>query len=659
MEAALTRSRTGFSGVKWLRWVVLMAVVAACYAPGLSGSFVFDDDVNILQNQNLRITSLQWGDLWAAAFSGHAGPLGRPVALITFALNFFLWGTDPYYFKLVNLLIHLANALLVGALAQSLCIAFRAKDSTRKDENSIYEWSGWMVAALWALHPINLTSVLYVVQRMTSLSAFFGLCALLIFVNYRTKTCESAELRHPGLVAGGTALVVMVLLGLSLLAKESGLLFAPLLLWIEFIVYGFRFNGKPLRLLNLEMRYVVAAVVVVACAYAAIFKVPAMISPAAFSNRDFGLRERVLTEMRVLFYYLQLILFPRNSELSLYHDDFLISRSLWDPITTIFSAAGLLAISIASLILRKRFPELLFAWGWFLIAHALESTVFALELVHEHRNYFATIGLCMLLPLTLARVAKHELRRLFTVLFAGYLVLIGFITHVRALQWSNTVDWAALEASNHPASARANYELARDYMILMHNTGEDRFGELADQALVRSTESYLSGVLPYMARIHLAYFRGLQPDPSIIQQAKLGLRVWPSYTVNTATLNSFVICQIEQKCHMPDKQAIEILESALENQSIRKDDAAEVKKLLAQYYINRYNDLKKGLDLIEQAIEISDLSSSRIMYAQALAMQGDFKNALEQLDVAKLQGNAVDRRQVERERNNIEQAQRR
>ncbi|MDM0081324.1 hypothetical protein QTI17_12025 [Variovorax sp. J31P179] len=661
MEATLTSSRTGnSSGIKWLRWVILMVVVAACYAPGLQGSFVFDDDVNILQNQHLRISSMQWTDLWAAASSGSAGPLGRPVSLVSFALNLLLWGSDPYYFKLVNLLIHLGNALLIGALAQSLVGALSSRDLPPKDGDAVDGWSGWMVAALWALHPINLTGVLYVVQRMTSLSTFFGLCALLVFAKYRERTFASADLGNPGFAAMVAVPAVLSLLALSALAKESGLLFAPLLLWIEYFAYGFRFNRKPLRLLGVEVRHIASALIAATCIYAVFFKIPSMIMPAAFSNRDFDARERSLTEARAIFYYLRLILFPRNSELSLYHDDFVISRSLWDPVTTVLSVAGLLAISAVSLVLRRRFPALLFAWGWFLIAHALESTVFPLELVHEHRNYFATIGLFMLLPMALAHVSKMELKRLFVVLFAGYLALIGFITHVRALQWSNTVDWAALEASNHPASARANYELARNYMILMHNTEEKRFGDLADQALLRATESYLPGVLPFMARIQFAYFRDRQPDPSMIERVKFGLRNWPFYTVNTATLGAFVTCQIEKKCRMADEQALDILDTALENPRIRKSDVAEIKKLQAQYYINRFDDLKKGTDLISESIQINEDPGSRIMFAQALAMQGKFKAALAQMDIAEaLDKNFIYRQQIAHERDAMRQAQQR
>ncbi|MDN8612096.1 tetratricopeptide repeat protein [Variovorax ginsengisoli] len=644
------------AGLAWLPWVVLLAVTFACYAPGLHGGFVFDDDVNILGNDRLRISSLNWRELWAAAWSGDAGPLGRPVALLTFALNLYFGGGGPYAFKLVNVLIHLANVLLIGATAQALYDAFVQRRWPKTTTSTIDKWAGWMVAALWALHPINLTSVLYVVQRMTSLSALFGLVGLLIFVRFRAMTWQRQDVSHPvwKAVLAGFSIAVLVLL--SALTKESGLLFAPLLLWIEYSIFGFMYRGRPLHLLSFDLQRFTTMLVCVGAIYIAVFKLPAMLGPGAFNNRDFTLTERALTESRVLFYYLRMVVLPRNAELSLYHDDFEVSSSLWSPVSTALSVAGLAVICISAWLFRRKAPELWFALGWFLIAHAMESTIFPLELVHEHRNYFATFGLFLLVPLYLRRITKPEVRRLCVALFCAYLALLCFVTGVRALQWSNHVDWAALEAANHPASPRATYELARVYMALLDSTGEARFGELADEALLQAANGYLPGVLPYLARIHLAYFRNLDPAPSVFEKAKYAFEHWPYRNINTAALRSFVTCQIDGKCRLPDAQALELLEAALRNPRISNRDRGEVNKLLAQYYINKYNDLPKGTLLIHKAIDADDSAASRLMYAQALAMQGQFGDALGQLDEAeKLDRKHVHGRQIDEERKSIRQ----
>lgn len=639
----------------WWRWGLLLLAIIACYAPGLKGGYVFDDDVNILQNSSLRLQSLQWSEVWSAAWSGDAGPLGRPIALVTFALNLYFGGTDPHYFKLVNLIIHLINVFLVGALAKTLCDAFAQKSRLIGATQNV--WSGWIVAGIWGLHPLNLTSVLYVVQRMTSLSACFGFAALLVFCRYRIATTKrtAGHDSYPFLLL--CALAVMTLLAASSLTKESGLLFVFLLIWIEYSVFDFQVGGRPLVFFGVRLKRVVSAGFLLMGAFVIIFKLPTMLAPAAFANRDFDFKERVFTEARALFYYLEMVFFPRASSLSLYHDDFTISRSLWDPLTTAFSLGGLALISAVVVVLRRRLPLMLFAWGWFLIAHSLESTIFPLELVHEHRNYFATFGLFLLVPIGISKIQATDKRRLAIILLTLCLGLLAFITYNRSLQWSNPVDLAANEAENRPLSPRANYELARNYMVLFQNTGDDRFGALADKALVQSTQSYLPTVLPFLARIHLAYFRGTEPDPSLLSVVTSRFRDSPYYNTNTGALNSFLECQIEKKCRLPDDQALSIFRAALDNPLIPLNQKAEVTKIVAQYYINKYGDLQRGTALIATALAMSNEVSSRIMYAQALAFQGKFAEGLVELELAQsMDRKGLHRRRIDEERSAMRHA---
>ena len=640
-------------------WLLLLGSLTLCYWPGLFGTFVFDDDVNILGNTALRVQSLDWAELWAAAWSGHAGPLGRPVSLLTFALNYHFSGFDPFAFKLANLGIHLANTVLVGALAQVLC---RGLDGQRRSFGNEAAWlqgcAGWFVAALWGLHPLNLTGVLYVVQRMTSLSALFGLAALLIYAAYRARTATRNDLRHPFAIGIACVFAVAACLALSALSKESGLLFAPLLLWIEIWVFRFRIDGQPARLLGIDARRGTYALVGLAVLYVAFFKLPQMLGPGAFANRDFTPVERGMTQARVVLFYMRMFVLPRNDQLSLYHDDVEISHGLWDPPATAFSLAALAVVTAVSWALRRRVPELMFGWGWFLIAHALESTVFPLELVYEHRNYFATIGLLMVLPLLLMRLEVPRVRRIFSALLIAYLSLLAFVAHERAIRWSNPVDWIVLEAANHPRSPRANYDLARVYMVLMNQSGDDRFGAMADEALARSIQAYLPGVLPLIAKMQLAYFRQREPDADLAAQVLNALKHWPYRNVTTATLGSVVECQVKQTCRLPDALALQMLTAPFENPTLRIDDRAELLKLQAQYRINKEGDLLAGEALIRKSLAVKDAPSSRIMLAQSLAFQEKYNEGLTQLDKAEaMDGLGVYRRQIELEREAMRHAQ--
>ena len=93
------------------------------YQRGLSGPFLFDDGPNIVRNANLAIHDLSPASLTQAAWSGHSGPLLRPLSMMSFAANYYATGLDPYYFKLTNLVIHLFNGLGV----------FRGQPPLRRD----------------------------------------------------------------------------------------------------------------------------------------------------------------------------------------------------------------------------------------------------------------------------------------------------------------------------------------------------------------------------------------------------------------------------------------------------------------------------------------------------------------------------------------------
>ncbi|UUZ69992.1 hypothetical protein LP416_12695 [Polaromonas sp. P2-4] len=157
-----------------MRSVVALAVflvsvlLVGIYWPGLQGGFFFDDGPSILQAEGVRLQTLSLESIQQALLSGGSGPSGRPVAQLSFALNHYFSGFDSFAFKATNLAVHLACGVLVFALARRLLSAARP---LAKPHNILI--ASGAVTALWLLHPIQLLPVLHVVQRMTSLSAFF------------------------------------------------------------------------------------------------------------------------------------------------------------------------------------------------------------------------------------------------------------------------------------------------------------------------------------------------------------------------------------------------------------------------------------------------------------------------------------------------------
>jgi hypothetical protein len=351
-------------------WLALaLLATAALYWPGLSGGFFFDDEPNIVRNPAILAKTLAWPDLAPALHSGVASPMGRPLALLSFAANHGLAGLEPFPYKLTNLLLHLVNGLLVYGLVAALV---RQKAGGISLSRVFPVW----VAAAWLLLPINLTTVLFVSQRMTGLAAFFMLAATSCYLYGRETEGRKRT------VAWATA--VTILWPAAFLSKEIALILPLLVALLEF---GFwrgdarKPAARKLAALGLALCLVAGLTVLLY-----LFLGNAAWLTSGYQMRDFNLQERLLTESRVLWYYLRLILFPQISAFGLYHDDFTLSHGYLSPASTLLSlGAWAVALPLGWLAWRRH-PWFSVGITWFLIGHLIESTVLPLELVHEHRN---------------------------------------------------------------------------------------------------------------------------------------------------------------------------------------------------------------------------------------------------------------------------------
>lgn len=425
--------------------VVLGTVVLLAYLPGLAGPFVLDDIPNLVQNLALVPTTLTFETIQQAALSGISGPLGRPLAMLSFALNaFFSQGLQSALaFKVTNLAIHLLNAGLVYELCRLL--VGRLPAPTRQEES----WIPIAVTAAWALHPIQLTSVLYTVQRMTSLSAMFVLIGLIVFTRARIRFAETPS-RGLFLMASGLALGLI----LGCAAKENAILIVLYAGIIELTMFDRATLGKRAKV-HLGGFYGVTVLVPILVGIVAIALEPTLVT-AEYEGRNFTLAQRLLTESRVLWWYLGQLAIPRLGELGLHHDDISVSTSVILPWQTLPALAGIVAIATLSWIGRRRYPALAFAGLWFLAGHAMESSIVGLELAHEHRNYLPSFGAVFGVVTALRGPAGNPLWRTWT--YAGvalWIASIGFITWLRAGIWSNDAQLIVATARHHPDSAKS------------------------------------------------------------------------------------------------------------------------------------------------------------------------------------------------------------
>lgn len=435
--------------------ILLCTGAVAVYSPGLNGPFVFDDYHNIVRNPLVAIDALDAPRLRDAAFShGDVTYPHRGLARVTFALNYHFAGRrfDALAFKLTNVAIHVVNGLLVYWLSVLLLRrrAMLAPPPVAGAWDTQRSYLPLLITALWLLHPIQLTGVLYVVQRMTSMAALFVLLGLVVFVIGRNRL-DSGR-RH------GLTLMIAALAGgsgLGFLCKQN----AVLLPCFAFLVELFFFRAGELPEAARRRLYGLYAVTVA---------LPAVIAMAGlviawdaiaggYVHRDFSPWERLLTESRVLFFYLGLLLFPHIRAFSLYHDDLALSTGLLDPWTTLASLLAWAVLAALAVWGVRRRAIWSFGLLWYLLGHSMESSILGLELVFEHRNYLPSYGFffaaAYYLVAALRRMAGT--RRLTVPVAVLAVAVLAFTTYARAGIWGDSYTLKAFTAKNHPASYRS------------------------------------------------------------------------------------------------------------------------------------------------------------------------------------------------------------
>jgi hypothetical protein len=231
---------------KYIYSLIIILSVFIIYWPGINGPFLFDDQTSILENPSIKVTKLDFDALLNAAESGQAGPLKRPVAMISFAVNYYF--SSGYYapsFKTTNIVIHAINSILIFILSFQLFIK-----ALNKPSRELLLLSA-ITALIWAIHPINLTSVLYVVQRMTSLSTLFSLSCIIFYIRGRNQFI-SRQHNSRSLCWFGASLIS---LALALVSKENSILVPLFILLIELTLYSSHVPWPKIKRLNLTQKF--------------------------------------------------------------------------------------------------------------------------------------------------------------------------------------------------------------------------------------------------------------------------------------------------------------------------------------------------------------------------------------------------------------------
>ena len=555
---------------------IALLVVIIVYWSGLSGGWLFDDYPNIVDNHGVQPADAGVIPLLRAMLSSPASEFKRPLASLSFALNYLGAGLDPYWWKLTNLCIHLLNGVLVFLLARTLirvAAAPRVSPSlpVAGAEDDRAGWLAALIAAGWMLLPINLTSVLYVVQRMESLANVFVLLGLLGYLAGRQRMlapqATTASVRR-GLWLCVASLILPSAVGA--LAKETAVMLPLYALLIEWALFRFRDAGarRDLRILGLFL-----CVLVLPILLGLAWLLPGLLLPATWATRNFTLGTRLLSETRIVLDYIGWTLWPTAHALSFYHEDFRISSGLLSPWTTLTSIVALLALLALLPWLRRRQPLAALGIALYFGCHLLTATILPLELIYEHRNYFASFGLLLaivplLVPMPAALLQAQRPPRLRWLRYGVLAVLLIWWTTQTALTayaWGDNLRLAQTLAERAPASPRAQYELGRTYIIYSHNDPASPYTRLAYAPLEHAAALPDSSVLPQQALIFMNARMDLPLHDSWWDSMIAKLKSRPTGVQDDSSLGVLAQCARDGNCDLPKERMTQVFEAAIDH----------------------------------------------------------------------------------------------
>lgn len=418
--------------------VVLALVVMAMYWGGLGGAFLLDDTPNLNVIAQLPANP-GLNDMFSLATTGFAGILGRPVSIFSFLLQYESW-PDPRNFKFLNLIIHLLNGCLLALCCAAIGNQWRSR--------AIPMLGIALIVFVWLAHPIQTSTVLYVVQRMTLLSATFSLLSILFYLLGRKSLLRNENARGIGLILLG--LVPFALL--AVLSKENGVL---IFLYVLVLEYTLLVSADQPGLLRGFRRGLLLATLAIGIA-GLIVIMPSTLE--GYELKPFSFSERLLTQFPALATYLASIALLLPNYFGIFHDDFATGKGL-SLLLSIVLIFGLIAVALVK---REQWRLFSFAVLWYFAGHALESTVLPLEYYFEHRNYLPLFGpvfaLVVFVGDSLPRL--HRTKRNAVLAFASVaVVFMSIITLRQTTLWGDALGQATAAVEQHPNSLRARSNL--------------------------------------------------------------------------------------------------------------------------------------------------------------------------------------------------------
>ncbi len=443
--------RNAFAGI------ALFVVLIIIYGNSFHNEWHLDDYANIVNNPDVHLKSLSWNHI-KKVFPGRLCGRFLPVSFITFSLNYYFNGSSVFGYHVVNFVIHyLASLFLFLLIYQTLQLP---------GLNQQYQRTAYPIALLcvflWSTHPIQVSAVTYIVQRIASMAGMFYIMSMYFYVMGRLSAATGKRTVY--------FVFCLVSAAFALGSKETAVMLpVSIFLYDLFLIQGI--SKERIKKNLIIMLLPLLLVILAAAAYT---DIASLLS--GYKYRPFTMAERLLTEPRVILFYISLLLYPASSRLTLLHD-FEVSRSLITPWTTLFAVLLILFLITGAIIISRKKPLIAYCILFFFINHIIEGSIVPLELIFEHRNYlpsaFFFVPIALLLLNTLDYFAyKKSLRFAMSFMIIMLLTAQGHTTHLRNSILKNELTLWGDNIRKAPKLHRPHHNLGKAYLVAgLHEEG--------------------------------------------------------------------------------------------------------------------------------------------------------------------------------------------
>jgi protein O-mannosyl-transferase len=501
---------------KYIVSFLLLAVfLSVIYANSLDCSWQYDDYGNIVENGAIHIKDLSWQSIEKGLY----GIIGsarwqRPLSYFSFALNYYVGGLDVFGYHLVNLSIHCLTAFFLFLFIYHTLNLPLIRDKYGKNADSI----ALLSALLWAINPVQVTAVTYIVQRMASMVALFYIMSMFFYLQGRTDAC---------LWKKGFFFMLAFFSGLLAVGTKENAAMLPISI---FLYEYFLIRGISRENIKKSWKYaIVAAMASLAICALYIGDVSSLADD--YEIRPFTMIERLLTQPRVLIFYISLLLYPLTSRMMLIHDIDL-STSLFHPWTTIPAILAIVLLIAAALWLYRKWPLISYCIVFFFLNHLIEGSFICLELIYEHRNYLPS--LLFFVPISVLIIHglqyfsdRKSLRLLIIAAVTSVLIIQGVTVYIQNNIYRDGISLWTDNRDKAPRLHVVRQNLATSYLMagrIDEAFAEGQVAQKSYQAAMPSKKSKTHGLLGEY------YFRNNMNDEAIVQY-KEALKWDPFYDV--------------------------------------------------------------------------------------------------------------------------------